>query len=240
MKKKFLYIVFLITITWLPFFIYAQTVLTATSSVTVTATVCDGECLVATSSTPVEVRGGGGIGSGGYNTPSSVVFSGNAVPFSKVIILQDGQKLTEVYAGVLGKFKSNTNNFYAGVYNFSVFSEDDYHNYSDTFNITLNINPNSNISVNNINLSNFISKNKKEDNKDQNTNKNTEIKQENEISNCNTKWDFNNDCKVNLIDFSIMLYWYNNHVLPPKNIDLNKDTKINIEDFSILAYHWTG
>lgn len=51
--------------------------------------------------------------------------------------------------------------------------------------------------------------------------------------------DFNNDCKVNLIDFSIMAYWYKKNNFPPAT-DLNKDGKISFVDFSILAYYWTG
>ena len=52
--------------------------------------------------------------------------------------------------------------------------------------------------------------------------------------------DINCDGKVNLVDFSIMAYWYKNGGTPPANVDLNNDGKINLIDFSILAYHWTG
>lgn len=56
---------------------------------------------------------------------------------------------------------------------------------------------------------------------------------------CSLIADLNNDCKVNLIDFSIMAYWYKKKS-PPVKIDLNKDKKVNIVDFSIMAYYWTG
>ncbi len=56
---------------------------------------------------------------------------------------------------------------------------------------------------------------------------------------CPVKADFNGDCKVDLIDFSILLYWFNKEN-PPAAIDLNLDGKIDIIDFSILAYYWTG
>lgn len=49
--------------------------------------------------------------------------------------------------------------------------------------------------------------------------------------------DLNCDTKVNLIDFSIMIYWYEK--TPPDEVDLYKDGKINISDFSIMAYYWT-
>lgn len=51
--------------------------------------------------------------------------------------------------------------------------------------------------------------------------------------------DLNNDSNVNLIDFSIMAYWYKK-TNPPKTIDLNNDGKITLVDFSIMAFHWTG
>lgn len=56
---------------------------------------------------------------------------------------------------------------------------------------------------------------------------------------CGNIADFNNDCHVNLIDFSIMAYWYHRTGVP-KEIDLNGDSFINLVDFSILAYHWNG
>jgi hypothetical protein len=53
------------------------------------------------------------------------------------------------------------------------------------------------------------------------------------------KSDLNNDGKDNLIDFSIMAFWYNKPNSPAK-VDLNGDGKINLVDFSIMAYYWTG
>ncbi len=52
--------------------------------------------------------------------------------------------------------------------------------------------------------------------------------------------DINCDGKVDLVDFSILAYWYKQGTTPPANVDLNGDGKINLVDFSILAYHWTG
>ncbi len=51
--------------------------------------------------------------------------------------------------------------------------------------------------------------------------------------------DFNTDCRVSLVDFSIMAYWYKKTTFPAK-IDLNGDKAITFVDFSILAYYWTG
>ncbi len=53
------------------------------------------------------------------------------------------------------------------------------------------------------------------------------------------KSDLNNDNRVNLVDFSIIAYWYK-RPNPPANVDLNGDRKIDLVDFSIMAFYWTG
>lgn len=61
---------------------------------------------------------------------------------------------------------------------------------------------------------------------------------------CPGKADLNNDCRVNLIDFSIAAYWYKRPLTGQArtNVDakLKVDGVINLTDFSILAYYWTG
>jgi hypothetical protein len=59
-----------------------------------------------------------------------------------------------------------------------------------------------------------------------------------EVAVCNNVGDFNNDCRVNLVDYSILAFWYKKD-LPPASVDLNHDNTINIIDFSILAHYWT-
>ncbi len=56
---------------------------------------------------------------------------------------------------------------------------------------------------------------------------------------CPAKGDVNEDCRVNLIDFSIVAYWYN-RANPPVKVDFNGDRKVNLIDLSIMAYYWTG
>lgn len=51
--------------------------------------------------------------------------------------------------------------------------------------------------------------------------------------------DYNKDRRVNLIDFSILLFWFGK-TNPPASIDCNGDNRIDIRDFSILMYFWTG
>ncbi len=53
--------------------------------------------------------------------------------------------------------------------------------------------------------------------------------------------DLNRDGKVNLTDFSILLFWWNSDggtSDPPA--DINQDGRVNLTDFSILLFNWTG
>jgi len=50
--------------------------------------------------------------------------------------------------------------------------------------------------------------------------------------------DINTDKRVNLVDFSILLY--NWGVPKSPAADLNSDGKVNLVDFSIMLYYWTG
>ena len=53
--------------------------------------------------------------------------------------------------------------------------------------------------------------------------------------------DPNKDNRVNIIDFSILLYWWNTKSVKGLDIaDINKDSKVNIVDFSIMLFQWTG
>jgi hypothetical protein len=49
--------------------------------------------------------------------------------------------------------------------------------------------------------------------------------------------DFNKDGRTNLIDFSILLYWWGKY---NPCVDMNGDGIVNLPDFSILLYYWTG
>ncbi|TAL20424.1 hypothetical protein EPN90_01055 [Patescibacteria group bacterium] len=61
---------------------------------------------------------------------------------------------------------------------------------------------------------------------------------------CPQKGDVNNDCKVNLVDFSIAAYWWKRTLTnaAKTNVDakLFPDGVINLRDFSIMAFYWTG
>jgi len=56
-----------------------------------------------------------------------------------------------------------------------------------------------------------------------------------------TTSDLNRDGKVNLTDFSILLFWWNTaggNSNPPA--DINQDGKVSLTDFSIMIFNWTG
>ncbi|MDO8524598.1 MAG: hypothetical protein Q7R99_03145 [bacterium] len=61
---------------------------------------------------------------------------------------------------------------------------------------------------------------------------------------CPAKADLNNDCKVNLVDFSIAAYWYKRPISADFAIKekeaLSGDGKVDLVDFSIMAFYWTG
>jgi hypothetical protein len=65
-----------------------------------------------------------------------------------------------------------------------------------------------------------------------------------EAGECGTIADFNKDCRVNLIDFSIAAFWFERPLSPEfvvrEREHANGDGKINLVDFSIMAFHWTG
>lgn len=56
-----------------------------------------------------------------------------------------------------------------------------------------------------------------------------------------TPSDLNRDGSVNLIDFSIMIFWWGTNggdSDPPA--DINGNGRVSLEDFSILLFNWTG
>lgn len=56
-----------------------------------------------------------------------------------------------------------------------------------------------------------------------------------------TPSDLNRDGKINLIDFSILIFWWGTNggdSSPPA--DINGNGRVGLEDFSILLFNWTG
>lgn len=65
-----------------------------------------------------------------------------------------------------------------------------------------------------------------------------------ESADCPAFGDMNQDCRVNLVDFSIVAFYYErplDNAGKNKEITyLNGDGIVNLTDFSLLAYYWTG
>jgi hypothetical protein len=55
--------------------------------------------------------------------------------------------------------------------------------------------------------------------------------------NCRSVADLNCDRYVDIVDFSIMYYWFDRED-PPARVDLAKDGVIDLADFSVMAYFW--
>ncbi|OGH93031.1 MAG: hypothetical protein A2534_01635 [Candidatus Magasanikbacteria bacterium RIFOXYD2_FULL_39_9] len=56
---------------------------------------------------------------------------------------------------------------------------------------------------------------------------------------CLVKADLNNDCRVNLVDVSILIFWFDKSGIPSK-VDFDGNGRVDLIDLSILAYYWTG
>jgi len=60
------------------------------------------------------------------------------------------------------------------------------------------------------------------------------------IEECDSQYsaDFNCDGEVDLVDFSILVYWVRRSNFDDR-LDLNADSRLDLFDFSILVYQWT-
>jgi len=54
---------------------------------------------------------------------------------------------------------------------------------------------------------------------------------------CHMIADLNCDGYVDIVDFSIMYYWFEKSD-PPQRVDLHPDNRVNIADFSVMAAYW--
>lgn len=63
-----------------------------------------------------------------------------------------------------------------------------------------------------------------------------------EAGTCSANGDFNGDGRVNLIDFSIMLYYWGRPVSTSQGAcaDLSGDESVSLQDLSIMLYWWTN
>ena len=52
--------------------------------------------------------------------------------------------------------------------------------------------------------------------------------------------DFNDDGRCDIIDLSILLFYYDQSGPTVKRYDLNNNGVVNFIDVSVLLYYWTG
>lgn len=194
------------------------TVETASGTVTITARVGD-----VTDSFPSTA-----------NNPATVSFSGTASIPSSVVVLQDGSVILTLSPNDDGNFNGTIRRLIPGLYTFSMYAKNQAGFHSDTTTFTVMAGVGSTVSINNIQL---VIKAPTPSFVPPATGQNIVTPS---VSCLSLIGDINCDGKVNLIDFSIMAYWYKLRSAPPANVDLNGDGKIRLVDFSILAYHWTG
>ena len=57
---------------------------------------------------------------------------------------------------------------------------------------------------------------------------------------CDTHGDINKDGKIDIVDFSILLYFWHDVNISNPCADINQDGKVELTDFSIMLYWWTG
>jgi hypothetical protein len=57
---------------------------------------------------------------------------------------------------------------------------------------------------------------------------------------CSKQGDINNDKKINVVDFSILLFFWNQRNPSNPCADVNTDGAVNLADFSIMLFWWTG
>lgn len=64
------------------------------------------------------------------------------------------------------------------------------------------------------------------------------------FSTCPQRGDLNNDCKVNLTDFSILMFWFKQELhgefIQREKALLSGDGRADLVDFSIIFFNWTG
>lgn len=159
--------------------------------------------------------GGGGGGGGGeiIISQTEVIFIGVAPPGTLITILKDGQKAVDVIADENGNFQAKIVDIAPGTYLFTIYGKNNEGKTSKPLVFSVIVSEGTITTISGI----FIDMSK----------------------GITGRGDLNGDNRVDIVDFSILIYWYQK-LNPPLYIDLNGDGKIDATDFSILAYYWTG
>ncbi|MBI5153080.1 MAG: hypothetical protein HZA36_01325 [Parcubacteria group bacterium] len=152
----------------------------------------------------------------------SIVFSGQTASFAEVLLTISGR-----FVGgedvLVKRVKANKD----GLYTFSLITTNFYK--GDTYDVVARAVKDNSVSKSSTVLSFRVGE--------------TNLKKETQGAMCGAgRGDFNCDQRVNLIDFSILAYWYKRPLtdVAKQKYDLNSDGKVDLRDFSILAFYWTG
>ncbi|HZX50169.1 MAG TPA: hypothetical protein VFE94_03430 [Candidatus Paceibacterota bacterium] len=183
---------------------------------------CDPACDFDTSSC-TSTPGGGGGGGGGrvpatVSEPATQInFTGQASPGDTVFLLKDAQLAGTAVVGPDGVFSFSLRELSGGSYIFSLYSQSPSGERSSFVTLPVQITPHTVTNVSGI-VFDF----------------------EKPIDSAQARCaDPNNDSHVDLVDFSILLFWFERSAVPT-HIDCNGDGKADLVDFSIMAYYWTG
>jgi len=170
----------------------------------------------APSPTPSPSPSGGGAATGKAVPPTGVLFTGKADAGSQVVLLKDAQITASATADFAGDFSIGITGLAAASYIFGLYAENASGERSSLFVVPVNVIAQTITKITGIFFKPGI-----------------------RVGPCPPRGDVNSDCKASLVDFSILLYWFD-RVNPPAHIDLDGNGKVDLVDFSILAYYWTG
>lgn len=146
-----------------------------------------------------------------------VNFFGQAEPSSTIFLLKDARISATTTASADGSFFLQLTGLSAGRYIFSLYAESEEGKRSNLLMFPVEVFSNSIINITDIFFGPVIRRDLIE----------------------TACADPNKDGRVDLIDFSILIFWFEKDNVPP-HIDCNADGIADLIDFSIMAYYWTG
>ncbi len=209
-----------------PVISFAATVVSSPETATISARVGTDEIVSTTGSYPF---GSIPITPEVVVAPTTISFSGTLFGFANVVVLQDGQNFLSGYANSQGNFFLIQSGLTPGVYTYGVFIElpSGKRILIHVFHVTIKLGMYTKIE--NITLSQFLW--------DQIFPTTSPVVSKNYCTAVIA--DLNCDGRVDIIDLSILEYWYRSKKYSASK-DLNGDKQIELGDFSVLAYYWTG
>ena len=149
---------------------------------------------------------------------NTVFFRGVAYPGSRITLLKDGQFVVTTKAGSDAVFEIELSGLFSGIHVFGIWATGENGHNSAIQTFTLEVVQGITLSVSGIvlPLPDLVG-----------------LEQPTFLA------DVNQDGRVDLVDFSILAFWYKKSTINSE-ADLNSDGVVDMTDFSILAFYWTG